>query len=122
DKVYLPDKQIKNAKGEIQRTKKVNRIALPYQKLIVNRLVSFGFANPVTLNSNADEDTSAQSLVDAIEGVRHEVKESTLNKQVASDLYRATQVAELWYFVKGDTHNDYGFPTEFKLKCLKLSP
>jgi len=55
DKTFLPDKDIKNEKGEVQRQKPVNRIAIPVQKYIVGSAISFGFGNPVQIKSNAEE-------------------------------------------------------------------
>src|SRR5690554_4612154 len=51
DKFYLPDRIVK--KGENTVIQPVNRIALPFQKKIVNTAVSFAFGNPVVLNCEA---------------------------------------------------------------------
>jgi len=119
DKTFLPDKEIKNEKGEVQRTKPVNRIAIPVQKYIVNSAVSFGFGNPVTIKSNAEEGSQEEVVEKAIERILFENKANIKNRQIARELYRSTEIAEYWYYQKVDTHEDYGFPCNFRIK-LKL--
>ena len=124
DKEYLKDKVLKNAKGEQTGTKFVNRIAGPFQKMIVNRAVSFGFGNPVELEHNVPDDKAQEKLIiDAIEKILYTNKTKILDRQIARELYRATEVAELWYYTKtAEVHNDYGFPCSFKLKVKVFKP
>lgn len=119
DKVFLPDKEIKNEEGKVLRTKPVNRIAIPVQKYIVNSAVSFGFGNPVTIKSNAEEGSQEEVVEKAIERILYENKANIRNREAARELYRSTEVASYWYYKKVETHEDYGFPCNFRIK-LKL--
>ncbi len=126
------------------RTEPVARIALSIQKLIVKRAVSFIFGNPVTLDSDPS-DESQKLVLKAIERVLYDVKEKSLNRKAARNLFICTEVAELWYPVpveKTKTGSDlfskvkdfinnaignkyteiYGFKSKFKLRCAVLSP
>lgn len=97
DPGYLPDKITKNKEGETTGIKYVNRITQPYQKLIVNNSVAFGFANEVTIQNNA-ENTQASALLAEIEQVLHDSKENSLNQDIAKSVYRFSEAAEMWYF------------------------
>lgn len=122
DKDVLPDKEIKNAQGQLLRTKKVNRISIPYQKMIVNRAVSFGFANEINIGSNADLSPDGEKVLEAIQRVLYENKEFSFNREVARDLYRAKKVAEMWYFEKtSKPHDHYGFNSEYRIRCIIFS-
>ena len=123
DKEFLKDKPLKNARGEQTGTKFVNRIAGPFQKMIVNRAVSFGFANPVEMDTKAyDAGTPEDKIIKAIEKILYSNKTKILDRQIARELYRATEVAEIWYYVKSETHEDYGFPCNYKIKVKVLKP
>ena len=119
DKNFLPDKEIKNEAGEKIRDKPVNRIAIPVQKYIVGSAVSFGFGNNVQIKSNAEEGSLEEVVEKAIERILYENKTNIKNRQIARELYRSTEIAEYWYYQKVETHEDYGFPCNFRIK-LKL--
>lgn len=123
DKEFLPDKEIKNADGEKQRDKKVNRIAGPFQKKIVNTAVVFGFGNEVDIVTNEIKEKSQEELVlNAIKKILDENKISSFNRKVARECYRATEVAELWYYEQVERHEDYGFPCDYKIQVKLLTP
>lgn len=122
DKIFLPDKEIKDAAGQVVGLKKVNRIAIPYQKMIVNRAVAFGFANDVQIEHNAGKDKPMNEVVNAIKRVLFENKETTVNRKIARNMYRSKEVAEIWYFQKVEDHERYGFKTSYKIKCMMVSP
>lgn len=119
DKTFLPDKEVKDKEGKVIKTKPVNRIAMPVQKYIVNSAVSFGFGNPVTIQSNAEEGSQEETVQKAIEKILLQNKADIKNRQAARELYRSTEIAEYWYYQKAETHEDYGFPCNFRIK-LKL--
>lgn len=122
DKDWLPDKEIKNAAGEFQRYKYVNRIAGPFQKLIVNSAVTFGFGNEVEIVKNPTLEKDQEKVFNAIKAILDENKASVHNRKVAKECYRATEVAELWYYEKVEQHEDYGFPCDYKVKVKLLTP
>lgn len=134
DKIVVVDKD-SNEYGEVKsvnpnvevtteqgfRIEPVARIALAIQKLIVKRAVAFTFGNPVTYNSNPNDDEE-KAVLQAISRVFHDVKERTLNRRVARSLYSTTEVAELWYPVDAEEHDTYGFKTTKKFKVAIFSP
>ncbi len=99
---------------------KVNRIALAIQKLIVKRAVSFLFGNPVCLSSDASSDNE-KTVYKALKRIQHDVKEKSLNRKVARQLFTMREVAEVWFPVE-NTNSVYGFSSKFKLKCQLFSP
>ena len=103
------------------RLEQVARIALAIQRLIRDRAVSFTFGNPVTYNSNPEDDKQA-AVLQAIKRVFYDVKISTVNRRAARNIYGTTEVAELWYQVQGDEHELYGFKTKKKFKVALFSP
>lgn len=98
----------------------VARIGLALQKLIVKRAVAFLFGNPVELNAETENDKQL-SVLRAVRRVMFDVKEKSLNRQIAREVFSSTEVAELWYPVE-KKNNSYGFKSEFKLRCAVLSP
>lgn len=138
NKIKRPDKKVRIDNDEIGHTENViqvsgeggeqvafrpepvARIALSIQKLIVKRAVSFIFGNPVILDSDPS-DESQKLVLKAIERVLYDVKEKSLNRKVARNLFSCTEVAELWYPVESMS-NIYGFDSKFKLRCAVLSP
>lgn len=134
DKIVVVDKdsdeygEVKNVNPNVEQTTEqgfrvepVARIALAIQKLIVKRAVAFTFGNPVTYNSNPNDDEE-KAVLQAINRVFHDVKEKTLNRRVARNLYSTTEVAELWYPVDTEEHDTYGFKTTKKFKVAVFSP
>lgn len=104
------------------KTEKVSRIALAYQKLIVNRAVSFVFGNAVNYITNS-EDKSELLVHQAVERILYDNKEKYFNREIARELFSFTEVAELWFPVPVENkHNAYGFDSAFKLKCIALKP
>lgn len=121
DKSKRPDKLIKNDEGE-QRTEKVNRIGLAFQKKIVKSAVSFAFGNPVNLQCQPKNESEKQ-VISAIKKILKANKINSFNRKVAKDLFRSTEVAEIWFTVPTiESHQEYGFDTKFKLRTLKVSP
>lgn len=120
DKEFLPNKEIKDKDGRLLKTKGVNRIAIPVQKYIVNSAVSFGFGNPITIQSNAEEGSDEEAVEKAIEKILLQNKADIKNRQIARELYRSTEIAEYWYYQRTEeVHEDYGFKCNYRIK-LKL--
>lgn len=124
DNEFLPNKEIKNDLGEVIKTKYVNRISLPFQKLIVEKTIAFGFNNGVGLEvkSSGDEVTEEYPLIDALKKVLYKNKTSTFDKKIARDLYRSKEVAEIWYVKNSGTiHKNYGFDTTYNIGVVRIS-
>ena len=120
DKVLLPDRIVKADNGTTLQP--VNRLAFPFQKKIVNTAVSFAFGNPIKYIS--EPETSDEELIyKAIGKVDNKAKLRSFNRKMFREMMRSTEVAELWYVVETNTvHNEYGFPTKFKVRPTLLQP
>lgn len=122
DTTKRPDKLIKDDEEKTQRTEKVNRLGLAMQKRIVKSAVSFSFGNPVNLQCQPETEEEKQVL-SAVKKILKANKINSFNRKVAKDLFRSTEVAEIWFTVPAkDNHSDYGFETNLKLRSLKVSP
>lgn len=127
DKANRPDKDIikpdpTDPDKTIAAVEKVNRLALPMQKIIVKRAVSFVFGNPVKINSEAKKEEEKQVL-NALNRILKDCKINSFNRRIAKDLFRSTEIAECWYPVeKSEEHNTYGFDTKFKIRVMAFSP
>lgn len=133
DRALRPDKAIKDErdvpfgmgtrKEKITvRYEEVNRIALPLQKLIVERAVSFLFANPVKLQSKT-EDKKEEAILSAIKTINFDNKIDGFNRKLAREIFTYKEAAEYWYPVdRGEKSNEYGFATEKRLRVALFSP
>ena len=83
DKNYLPDKEIKDEEGRFLRYKKVNRLAVPFQKLIVNSAVTFGFGNEVELVAEFKPNSEEAKVYQAIKTILEDNKIHVHNRKVA---------------------------------------
>jgi len=122
DKIYLPDKLVTDEDGN-SSLQKVNRIALPLQKRIVNTAVSFTFGNPVKLNAEPKENSQEEVVLKAMHRLDHDCKLKSFNRRALRELLRSTEVAELWHTVeKSESHNTYGFDTKLKIRVAAFTP
>lgn len=121
DTKIRPNKEVSIIGGG-KKTEYVVRTPIPYQHQIVEKAVSFTFGLPPILNAETQEETE-QLLVDAVNRILFENKTDSLNREIAENLYKSTQVAEFWYpYDTGKVHTSYGFPTKYKFKVMYWSP
>jgi len=104
----------------------VNRLAFPLQKRIVNSSVSFTFGSPVLLECEAKSEQE-KLVLHAVARVLFDNKSGSLNRRMARNLFRSTEVAECWFPVpvgasEDSTHETYGFKSSVKLRCKLFSP
>lgn len=120
DKTKRKDRIVRTDNGtEIEP---VNRISIPFQELVTDKAVSFCFGTPPILSANSDNALGNQ-LLQAVQKIHFDNKVDSFNRQIARELFRCTEVAELWYTnEKERDHKAYGFSTKLKLKCSILSP
>lgn len=136
DKLKRPDKKVKldvddseNAKTVFSddnpedgyRYEPVARIALALQKLIVKRAVAFLFGNKVELDAETENDNQ-NIVLKAVKKVLYDIKDKSINRKVARNIFSCTECAELWYPVEQKNNTSYGFTTNFKLRCAIFSP
>lgn len=100
----------------------VNRVPVPMQKSIVGKAVTFLFGNPVDIKATTTNDDEI-AVLDAVKKILDDNKTDSQNRVIAKHLFKSTQVVEIWYpELKEETHEDYGFPTKFKLRLSVFSP
>lgn len=135
DRKYRRDKEIKEERevpfGMAGKTRKekvtvrfeeVNRIALPLQRLIVKRAVSFLFANPVLLQC-ASTEVKEKEVFNALKTINFDNKVDGFNRRLAREVFTYKEAAEYWYPVEREAESDdYGFATSKRLRVALFSP
>ncbi|HEY1056981.1 MAG TPA: phage portal protein, partial [Emticicia sp.] len=124
DEAQRPKRKILNDDGQTDRLEDVNRLGLPFQKRIVNSSVSFLFGNPVKIICPASTENE-KGAIESIKKILNKNKINSFNRRIARDLFRSTQVAEIWFRTGEQTdpkHRDYGFETPYRIKVVKFSP
>ena len=132
DTAERPDKAVKGQDGTLERFEKVARIALPLQRVIVERAVAFLFGHPVKVTCATENDGQAAAF-EAVKRTLSENKIDSLNRRIARCVMSETEAAELWYPVdeKGfwervGRNEKYSFVTEIpskhKLRVAVFSP
>lgn len=125
DKAKRPDKTVKRDVGgeTVSTTESVARIALALQKLIVKRAASFLFGNEVIINSSklnlSDQEEKA---LEVLKKILSKNKEKSHNKRLARELFKCTEVAEVWYPVESSKEDRYGFESDIKIRCQIFTP
>jgi SPP1 family phage portal protein len=120
DRVYLPNKKKKTEDGSTVEVD-VNRIAIPFQKKIVNTSVSFAFGNPVVLHANFEKGSNEEKIFNAISKMDYSCKLRSFNRRIYRDLLRATEIAEYWYLIDSE-NSELGFDSQYKVRVAKFSP
>ena len=94
----------------------VCRVAVPLQKILVERTVGFTFGIPVeySLKSKKKDQKKYQDLFDVMEDIMHDNKMHYFDRKLARRVFSECEAAELWYF----TLDDQGKPEEMKVKLL----
>lgn len=119
-----PDKTIKKEVdgNEVTSLEKVTRVGLAIQKLIVKRAASFLFGREVVINTSSNKLSSQEEQAfQAIKRILSDNKEKSHNKELARELFKCTEVAELWYSYDKE-NSSYGFEAEAKIKSSIFSP
>ena len=132
--LYRPQKAVRRATGTLDsygnetyttEYEEVNRIAAPFQRLIVERAVGFLLGNPVKLKSDAEGEDQEQ-LTAMVQRTLDENKADYFNRKLARTVMSQCEAAELWYLVEDATfwkrtikQSDNNL---FKLRVKLLSP
>lgn len=98
------------------------RIAVPLQKVLVERAVGFLFGNDVEYKvANTDNTSNSQQdrLFNAVKSVFHKNKMRYFDKKLARTIFRCREAAELWYL---PTNADGTIDTGGKMRVKLLSP
>lgn len=124
-KVKRPDKMVtKDVNGEeVKAIEPVARVALALQKLIVKRAASFLFGNEVVvLSGNMNLSKTEEAALEALKKILSSNKEKSHNKELARELFKCTEVAEVWQSIGAENADRYGFNSPIKIKSQILSP
>lgn len=127
-----PDKAVRGTDGQIERFEKVARIALPLQRVIVERAVAFLFGHPVQVTCATDSDGQAGAF-EAVRRTLTDNKIDSLNRRLARTILWETEAAELWYpvpengfWARVGRNERFSFvgqtPSQYKLRVSLLSP
>lgn len=132
DPVERPDKAVRGADGQIERFEKAARIALPLQRVIVERAVAFLFGHPVQVSCAAADQGQAAAF-EAVRRTLADNKIDSLNRRLARTVMGETEAAELWYPVPENSfwarigrNERFAFvgqsPSRYKLRVALLCP
>jgi len=121
-RVKIKTDKVDPATGEtLYKTKQVEvcRIAVPMQKLLVERTAGFLLGRPVeySLDSDESENKQVQGLFAEVKKVFKHNKLQYFDKELARRVFRGREAAELWYFVPDAN----GKPTD-EIRVRLLSP
>jgi len=134
DHAIRPDKTVKRVTGKDSQGKdtyttsleKVNRIAVPFQRIIVNRAVGFLLGNPVRVKRYMDEkNKNQQVLADMVDITLKDNKTKYFDRELARTVKRECEAAELWYQVEDETFwkkTVKNSLVKFKMRVQLLSP
>lgn len=119
DKVKYPD--LIDEEGKIEE---VSRITYDLQRLAVKRMTELCFATPQRRGYSPDSDSKQQKeAADYLERVYQRNRINSLNIERGRMLFASCEVATLWYMIDTKvSHNQYGFPTKYKLRAKNYSP
>lgn len=134
DPVIRPDKKIKKPIGQkdqegkeiyIDGTEKVNRIGIPFQRIIVNRAVGFLLGNPVKIKKFTSNE-SQEALATMVEKTLDDNKNIYFDRKLARSVMSQCEAAELWYLVEDPTfwktRLEKNTAAKFKLRVKLLTP
>ena len=102
-------------------TEKVARVTYGMQKLSAKRMTQMAFAIPVKRIYKTDDDPTKKLQADAIEAVYAKARIDTVNRKRMNAYFAACEIMTVWYPVEGKNKN-YGFDSNWKLKCNTFSP
>lgn len=135
DTSIRPDKIVKKATGQkdsegkdifTTTTEKVNRIAIPFQRIIVKRAVGFLLGNPVRVKRYLDDKNKNQvTLADMVDSTLDDNKIKYFDRKLARTVKSECEAAELWYIIEDQKfwfkklNNSL---VKFKLRVQQLSP
>jgi hypothetical protein len=110
------DKVLSNKKVE-----KAARIAIGLEKLHAHRIADFAFAKPVkrTYLGSTDED---KDIINAMEAIYKKAHINNVNKKRGLAYFASCEICTIWYAVPKPGNADYGFSSDWKLKCKTYSP
>ena len=83
----------------IESKEEVNRIGIPFQRIIVNRATGFLLGNPVKLKNYGETD-SQKRLVEMVQKTWDDNKLNYFNSKLVRAVISECEAAELWYLIE----------------------
>lgn len=104
---------------QVYTTRKVRRcrVAVPMQRVLVERSVGFLLGNPVEYQCNGPMSQAQESLFNAVKGVLKGNKMEYNDKRIARTLFSERECAEIWYIVPGAD----GRPRDVRMRIVSPS-
>lgn len=101
---------------------KAARLAIGLERLLCKRVNQFTFTLPVKrVYSNIEGNAVRQDIANAIERIYERAHINSVNMRRGFAFFAACEIFTLWYVVKKQ-NTDYGFNSEYKLRCRTFSP
>lgn len=108
----------KKKNGQIE---KAARLTYSAEMIVTRRMTQMAFTIPVERKYETGEDDDKKQQANAIESVYRGVRINGVNKDRMKAYFASCEMCSVWYVVK-DPHDEYGFESDFKLKCRSYSP
>ena len=116
DKITRKDKIHKSGTVE-----KVARVTYGSQRMYSRRMTQMAFSIPVERLYDTVKDDEKKAIADAIEKIYKGVRIDAVNTRRWHAYFASCEVLTIWYAVKSP-NEEYGFKSEYKLRCMSYSP
>lgn len=101
---------------------KAARLAIGLERLLCKRITQFAFTLPVKrVYSNIEDNQVRRDISSAIERIYEKAHINSMNMKRGFAYFASCEIFTLWYVVK-KPNTDYGFNSEYKLRCRTFSP
>ena len=97
------------------------RLPIGLERLLTKRINEFTFAIPVKRTYSGIDTEERQNIAKAMEKIYSVAHIDSENHKRGLAYYASCEILTVWY-TKKITHNLYGFPCNYKLKCKTFSP
>jgi hypothetical protein len=116
DRVTRKDKVLQD--GTIDKAARVT-YAMP--RIATRRMTQMSVSIPVKRVYNTGDDETLKEIAKAVEKIYAKARIDAVNMKRFHAYFAACEMATIWYAVKGE-NEDYGFKSQFKLRCMTYSP
>lgn len=106
-------------RGDVEE--RVARIVYPAEKNTVRRMTQMMFTLPVTRKYKCADEDVRKEINGIMEAVYKKVRIDGENNNRFKAYFAACEMMTVWYAVK-EPNDDYGFHSNFKLRCRSYSP
>lgn len=101
---------------------KAARLYIGLERLLCKRINQFAFTLPVKrVYSNLEDNETRRDIANAIERIYEKAHINSVNIKRGFAYFASCEIFTLWYVVK-KPNTDYGFNSEYKLRCRTFSP